>query len=77
MGLIFRSALPEELDWNTRAEDIALSLDAIQRCLISMLVALDRDDPKIKQGLALPTNFATQELSIYQEPPGSGLRSCN
>jgi len=32
LGLIFRSALPEELDWNTRAEDAALSLDAIKKC---------------------------------------------
>jgi len=69
MGLIFRSALPEELDWNTRAEDVALSLDAIKRCLMNMLVALDRDTPQTKQGLALPTNFPTQEPSIYQEPP--------
>jgi len=30
MGLIFRSALPEELDWNKRAEDVTLSLDAIK-----------------------------------------------
>ena len=55
MGLIFRSALPEELDWNTRAEDVALSLDAIRRCLTNMLVALDRDTPQTKQGPALPT----------------------
>ena len=48
MGLIFRS-LPEELDWNTQAEDVALSLDAIKRCLINMLVALDRDTPQTKQ----------------------------
>jgi len=68
MGLIFRSALPEELDWNTRAEDVALSLDAIKRCLMNMLVALDRDTPQTKQGPALPTNFPTQEPSIYQEP---------
>jgi len=69
MGLIFRSALPEELDWNTRAEDVALSLDALKRCLINTLVALDRDTPQTKQGLALPTNFPTQEPSICQEPP--------
>ena len=37
MGLIFRSALPEELDWNIRAEDVALSLEAIKRCLLNML----------------------------------------
>ena len=29
VGLIFRSALPEELEWDNRAEDVALSLDAI------------------------------------------------
>jgi len=69
MGLILRSALPEELDWNKRAEDVALSLDARKRCLINMLVALDRDSPQTKQGLAPPTNFSTQEPSIYQEPP--------
>jgi len=28
VGLIFRSALPEEIKWNNRAEDVALSLDA-------------------------------------------------
>ena len=50
MGLIFWSALPEELSWNKRAEDIALSLHAIKRCLINMLVALDRDTPQTKQG---------------------------
>jgi len=33
VGLIFRSALPEDLEWDTRAEDVALSLDAIKRCL--------------------------------------------
>jgi len=38
-GLIFRSALPEDLDWDTRAEDVALSMDAIKRCLANMLVA--------------------------------------
>jgi len=69
MGMIFRSALPEELDWNTRAEDVALSLDAIKRCLINMLVALDRDTPQTKQGLTLPTYFPTQEPSICQELP--------
>ena len=34
-----------------------------------MLVAFDRDSPQTKKGLALPTNFPTQEPSIYQEPP--------
>jgi len=64
LGLIFRSALPEELDWNTRAEDVALSLDAIKRCLTNMLVALDRDTLQTKQGPAPPTNSPTQEPSI-------------
>jgi hypothetical protein len=69
VGLIFRSALPEELEWETRAEDVALSLDAIKRCLANMLVALDRDIPQTKNRLALPINFITQELIINQEPP--------
>jgi len=69
VGLIFRSALPEELEWETRAEDVALSLDAIKRCLANMLAALDRDIPQTKNGLALPINFITQELIINQEPP--------
>jgi len=34
-----------------------------------MLVALDRDTPKTKHGLALPINFSKQELIINQEPP--------
>jgi len=42
VGLIFRSALPEDPEWDTRAEDVALSLHAIKRCLTNMLVALDR-----------------------------------
>jgi len=69
VGLILRSALPEELEWDTRAEDVALSLDTIKRCLSNILVALDRDTPQTKQGLALPINFSTQELIINQEPP--------
>jgi len=69
MGLIFRSALPEELDWNTRSEDVALSLDGIKRCLTNMLVALDRDTPQTKQGPATPTNSLTQEPNTYQKPP--------
>jgi len=40
-GLIFWSALPEDLDWDTRVEGVALSLDAIKRCLANMRVALD------------------------------------
>jgi len=66
--LIFRSALPEELKRETWAEDLALSLDAIKRCLSNMLVALDRDTPQTKMGLALHTNFSTQESIINQEP---------
>jgi len=44
-------------------------LDAIKRCLSNMLVALDRDTPQTKMGLALTTNFSTQESIINQEPP--------
>jgi len=69
VGLIFRLALPEELEWDTLAEDVALSLEAIKRCLSNMLVALDRDTPQTKQGLAPPINFSMQELIINQEPP--------
>ena len=50
-GLIFRLALPEELEWENRAEDVALSLDSIKRCLINMLTALERDTPQTKDGL--------------------------
>jgi len=69
VGLIFRLALPEDLEWHTRAEDVALSLDAIKRCLSNMLVALDRDTPQMKNGLALPLTSTTQELMMTQEPP--------
>ena len=69
VGLIFWSALPEELEWETRAEDVALSLDTIKRCLSNMLVTLDRDTPQTKNGLALPISFSTQELIKTQEPP--------
>ena len=69
VGLIFRSALPEEIERETGAEDVALSLDAIKRCLSNMLVALNRDTPQTKKGLALPTNSSTQESIIHQEPP--------
>jgi len=31
-SLIFRSALPENLEWDTRTEDVALSLDAYSSC---------------------------------------------
>jgi len=69
VGLIFRSALPEELEWDTRAEDVALLLNAIKRCSSNILVALNRDTPQTKMGLALPTNVSTQESIINQEPP--------
>ena len=68
MGLIFRSALPEELEWEHRAEDVALSLDAIKRCLLNMLTALDRDTPQTKNGLA-PLYLSIQESTTIQEPP--------
>jgi len=54
VGLIFWQAPPENLEWDTRAEDVALSFDAIKRCLSNMLVALDRDTPQMKNGLSLP-----------------------
>jgi len=65
VGLIFRSALPEELQWETRAEDVALSLDDIKRCLSNM----HRDTPQTKNGLAPHINFSIQESTITQEPP--------
>jgi len=74
VGLIFRSAFPEELEWDNLAEDVALSLDAIKRCLSNMLTALDRDTPQTKDGLA-PLNLPMQEPTTFQEPPGSGSRS--
>ena len=67
VGLIFRSALPEELEWETRirAEDVALSLDAISRCLLNMLTALDRDTPQTKNGPAPPSgNYACIYVSF-------------
>jgi len=68
VGLVFGSALPEELEWDNRAEDVALSLDAIKRCLINMLKALDRDTPLTKDGL-VPHYLPMQEPTTYQEPP--------
>ena len=68
VGLIFRSALLEEPEWENRAEDVALSLESIKRCLINMLTALDRDTPQTKDGLThhfLPH----QEPNTFQEPP--------
>jgi len=67
-GLIFRSALPEELEWENRAEDVALSLDSIKRCLINMLTALDRDTPQTKDGLT-PHFLPHQEPNTFQESP--------
>jgi len=68
VGSIFRSALPEELEWENRAEDVALSLDAINRCLLNMLTALDRDTPQTKNGPA-PRNLSIQESTTIQESP--------
>jgi len=53
----------------TRAEEAALSLDAIKRCLSNMLVALDRDTPQMKGGLSLSPIGTSQELMMAQEPP--------
>jgi len=69
VGLIFWSALPEDLEWDTRAEDVALSLDAIKRCSSNMLVVLNRDTPQMKNGLSLPLTSTTQDLMMSQEPP--------
>jgi len=68
-GLIFRPALPEDLGWDTRAEDVALSLDAVKQCLTNMLVALDRDTPQTKERMTLPLTCTAQELMMAQEPP--------
>ena len=74
MGLIFRSALLEELEEEyRRAEDVALSPDAIMRCLVNMLTALDRDTPQTSHVLA--THNLEREATTIQEPPCSGLRS--
>jgi len=51
-----------------RAEDVALSLDSIKRCLINMLTALDRDTPQSKDGLT-PHFRPHQEPNTFQEPP--------
>jgi len=69
VGLIFRSAFSEDLEWDTKAEDVALSLDAMKRCLTNMLVALDGDTPQIKGGMSLPLICTAQELMMAQEPP--------
>ena len=57
MGLIFKSALAAELEWDNRAEDVALSLDAIKTCLSNT-----------KDGLATH-NLPMQEPTTIQEPP--------
>jgi len=75
MGLIFWSALPEELDWSTRTEDVALSLDAIKRFLTNMLVALDRDTPQTKQDS--PPTLQLRSQAFTRNRLGSGLRSRN
>jgi len=76
MGLIFRSALPEELEWENRAEDVALSLDAINRCLLNMLTALDRDTPQTKNASDLhPTTSHYRSLPLLRNRHGSGSRS--
>jgi len=68
VGLIFRSALPEELEWENRVEDVALSLESIKRCLINMLTVLDRDTPQPKD--RLPPYFPPHlEPNTVQEPP--------
>jgi len=68
VGLIFRSALPEELEWENQAEDVALSLDSMKRCLTNMLTALDTDTPQTKDGLT-PHYLPKQEPNTFQEPP--------
>ena len=68
MGWIFRSALLEELEWESRAEDVALSLESIKRCLINMLTVLDRDTPHPKDRLP-PYSPPHLEPNTAQEPP--------
>jgi len=75
VGLIFQSALPEELEWENRAEDVALSLDAIKRCLSNMLVALDRDTPQTKKGLHFLSTSQHRNPSLPRNHHGSGSRS--
>jgi len=66
---MFRSALPEDLDWDTRLEDVALSMDAIKRCLTNMLMALDRDTLQTREGIAFPLACTEQEVMTAQETP--------
>ena len=77
VGLIFWSALPEELEWNNQAEDVALSLDAIKRCLINMLVALDRDTPQTQKGWHFQPTLQLRSHSLARNRLGSGSRSRN
>ena len=72
----FPSILPEELEWDNRAEDVAPSLDAIKRCLINMLTALDRDTPKRRMGLHLTTS-QNRSLTPSRNRLGSGSLSRN
>ena len=73
--LIFRSALPEDLEWEARVEDVALSMDAIKRCLANTLVALDRATPQTRADIAVPLAFTEQE--VMSAPHGSGSHSQN
>jgi len=77
MGLIFRSALPKELDWKKRAEGVALSLDAIKRCLTNMLVALDRDTPRQNRGQHSQPTLQLRSQAFTRNHLGSGVRSRN
>ena len=47
-GLIFRSVLPEDLEWDTRTADIELSLDVIKRCWLGKLLSLSITIPRKK-----------------------------
>jgi len=44
-------------------------MDAINRCLAITLVALDRDTPQTKVGMAFPLSCIERELITAQEPP--------
>jgi len=60
VGFIFRSALPEELEWDNRAEDVALSLDAIKKMSIK-----HADGPR--QG-----HFPNKEWACFSQPSNAG-----
>ena len=68
-GLMFWSALPENLEWENRANDVALLLDTVNRCLAHMLVAFYRDTPQKRTGISLPLDWTEQEAAVAQEPP--------